>query len=398
MPNEPTPSPDDILPILLQASLIIATEGAKSQAFKDYLAQLKARGVDEEVIGLVMNKVGRVPPGWFGALWEKFKGLGQVRGFRQVLDFFGPDYQLTWKLIVTALAIAMAWLHVPGWFQQSSPQQSDSGQGAVPPLPPYVSTQRTQAYFRSRYDAIHVERAPKALDAKGDLSQWDPASFFYSACKGEWASHYFLRGAMMYDDHNLYLAAIVGDPFPMRNAIAASADAEASLYAGGALQVHLALRPVPRETTFADLAAQQTDRQLVKITMWYSRPDRNAEGKAQLMVSWTMNDGHRTGQNFRLCDSTKFQAAYRPLREGLSGNSLVYAIPWSQLNPNGAETCPFLPQQAGQKVVESRICWEIHWSGADGKTFVGKLSEVVNPNNEKNGYETAEAWGKVFFH
>jgi hypothetical protein len=386
MPDETKLSPEEITRILLRASTILATEGSGSK-FKALVADLKQNGVGQEVIDLVQSKVSRLPPGWAGKLWDRVKGLGQVFGIRQVGDFFGPGFQTTWKVIITACLAALASLHaMPKGASTPSGNQSQMEKSEVTgnktlletseaaTFPPHDSGRRTQTYFTSPHSGIHIMRAPADMIVNGPQNRWAAAHFISNGCLDDLAGQYSFRGAMMWDEHALYINAF--DP---------AQEKEPDVWKGGAIQIHLAMNPVQPDEIIAD---QTNNEKLVKLTLW-----KPIDGKPCLMVSRKMKDGTRSNGEFKICAEGQFSAEIqKSSKGGQAGYSLEYAIPWSTLATDGiTNTCPF---KVGQV---SRTVWEIHWSDAKGENFRGKLVDVVNQKNEKNAYETADAWGLAYF-
>jgi hypothetical protein len=396
MPDTTTATPPDSFgSILLEASNILTLpEGSRSKALQDLFARV---GDNPELRALIQAKLDRVAPGrgqrivswlrdfvnapgWRQWTSQKVTAFFQLPGVRHLVSFFGEDYPVAWKLIVTALALVVAWLHFPTGTNRSG------GVEAVLPLPQFMNTVRVQPYFTSRHSGLLILPPQKNVTIDGDLGDWRQEGWFRTAFHSPWAGQYFLEGAMMHDDKALYIGAVVGDPYPMRNSIELPKDnnTEPEVYAGGSIQVRLAVRPVLNTESFDN---QIKDPTLKKLTLWYSLP----QSKTYLMVSSTLNDGHRTNKEFKIYnDQQQFQGVFRELTDGRTGYKVEYRIPWELLTDDKKN--PFPPTGG-----VSRVCWEVHWSDKDGKVLQGKVTEVVNPLDDRNAYEYAMVWGKAYF-
>src|ERR1043166_2956441 len=91
-----------------------------------------------------------------------------------------------------------------------------------------------------RYDAVHIVPAPGKVTIDGDLSDWDRSGEFFTYRFEEQKDKYHVRGAMMYDADNLYIAAHIGDRSPMMNQYNPAADASEA-WRGDCLQVRICL-------------------------------------------------------------------------------------------------------------------------------------------------------------
>ena len=65
-----------------------------------------------------------------------------------------------------------------------------------------------------RYDSVHIVPAPGKVVIDGDLRDWDTSGEFFTFRFEEQKDKYFLKGYMMYDAENLYIAAHVRRRLP----------------------------------------------------------------------------------------------------------------------------------------------------------------------------------------
>lgn len=233
--------------------------------------------------------------------------------------------------------------------------------------------------------AIWPSRVPPTID--GDLSDWSGDGLFRSACRGQDGALRWVEGRMRYDARALYIAARIGDPFPLRNRIDPEAD-PASSWMGGALQVRLStdrLRPWPVEADHVEIRRRigrekrpgDTARSIVHLTMWQYAPRK----EACLHLAYGMDfEGDRV-------NPPGYQGAVRPDAEGYV---LEYAIPWSLLGVAGD------PPRQGDVLA---ACWTVSWSDESGRAHLGQLIDILNPARTESRWTFMRAgdWGKAVY-
>lgn len=246
-------------------------------------------------------------------------------------------------------------------------------------------------YSQSTVDAVRIAppAAPVVIDA--DLSEWNRANAFRSACLPPYDDSYFVEGMMMYDTQHLYIAAHVGDPEPMRNVAHDTMD-----FAGGSVIVRVSTdRKLgwPLKGTMANARSKDPKEQPL--------PDSISDRVVSIILSHdAQTDEPRIrlqyGFNFRAhkSDSSGWRGAFRKDAYG-RGYTLEYAIPWGLLH------CEDDPPRAGDVMA---ALWMVHWSDADGRLCRGQLVEVTNPQaRSKPGVTPATffadgtTWGRAVY-
>lgn len=244
-----------------------------------------------------------------------------------------------------------------------------------------------------KLETLLVPRARKPVRVDGDLSEWDMSHAFEAHCNAPYGDDYHARGAMMYDDKNLYVAAVVADPSPMRSVVDPALDAE-HCFSGGGVQIRLlanhdSVWPSDLRTKFSvpgprgeklewALRPQDVDERVLHLTMWYFEP----RDQVCLYVQHGM-DYHACTVNPLGC-----QGAFRKLDSG-RGYVMEYAVPWKALGIAAD------PPRRGDVLPAT---WIVHWSDEGGRSWRGKLVEVHNlSETNRDEFWRAVTWGKAQF-
>lgn len=256
-------------------------------------------------------------------------------------------------------------------------------------------------YNRSHLEGVRVAALPsgKAVVIDGRLDEWDRSVAFRSACEPPFASTYHVEGMMMYDAANLYLAAHVGDPEPMRNAGAR----EGMEFAGGSVIVRLAAdRELgwPLKGSAEDVASSRrkgtaplpdsvSDR-VANLILWHDA----RSGQARLKLAYGF-DSHGTvipepgaGWSGRFVKDDDGR-----------GYTVEFAIPWRFLHA-GQD-----PPRAGDVL---GALWMVHWSDADGILCRGQMVDITRPGFDRERehlrkippgsyFQFGPAWGRAEF-
>ena len=255
----------------------------------------------------------------------------------------------------------------------------------------YGPGQESRRLGRPMVDSIDVMRAPADVVVDGRLDEWPQQSGFRSSLHGRDEDAEWVEGRLMHDAHRLYVAARVGDPFPMRNAIDPEVDAERA-WMGGSVQLRLStdrtqgwpaegnaatffverhVAPTPVELEMA------ANRRLCHLTLWYHAPS----GRPCLAVSHGMSFGARAA------GPDEFSGVIVPAEDG-KGYVLEYAIPWKLLN--AADD----PPRAGDVLAAA---WQVFWGDASGRVWREQLVEIRNLAEPPRVWvwERAANWGRA---
>jgi hypothetical protein len=242
---------------------------------------------------------------------------------------------------------------------------------------------------RPRLESLVVARASDPPTIDGDLSDWKEAAWF----RGQLSAAEWVEGAMMHDADQLYVAAKVGDPLPMRNSVDPQFDAPL-VWQGGGLQIFLsgdratgwpadANGPsyyVNRkiEAPFAERLKAENPR-LVTFVMTHhaaTNTDRLCLGRAPGFTAAELPTSSFSGRFLRHPDGR--------------GYTLEYAIPWTTLG--FADD----PPQSGDTLATA---WELHLSDETGRLWRNQIIEIRN-QKEPPGiflFERAATWGRANF-
>ncbi|MFM7074426.1 MAG: hypothetical protein ACKO38_21770, partial [Planctomycetota bacterium] len=267
----------------------------------------------------------------------------------------------------------------PERFVHEMPDPSDHPEAAINGLP------KKSPYNKPRHDSIRIMPAPPNISIDGSLADWDLRGRFASECPPPWNEFYNAQGALMYDSGNLYIGAIVADPFPLRSTVSPKPDRE--LYGGGGSvvlrlsadrdlgwPVTARVRALAPQREYLD---EDRNERLASLVMWYYA----AESLPCLDLRYGI-DFHG-----RKLNPEGFRGAWKKRSDGL-GYTMEYAIPWSLLNvadnpPQGGDTlaCTFL----------------VHWSDPAGQNWRGQLIEIVNSKARGWNFENAATWGRAIY-
>jgi hypothetical protein len=220
-------------------------------------------------------------------------------------------------------------------------------------------------YSRSLLDSVRVAPLTAPVRIDGDLSEWNRAGAFRSTCVPPYERTHYVEGLMMYDPRNLYLAAHVGDPEPMRNTALGEVD-----FAGGSVIVRVSTDRAlgwPLQGTVTN--ARSTDKtkpprpesmsdRVISIIMSHDAKSNQPRIRLQYGFDYHAND----------TDPIGWEGAFRKDSDG-KGYTLEYRIPWLLLH------CADDPPRAGDLMA---ALWMVHWSDAEGRICRGQLVDVTN--------------------
>lgn len=238
-------------------------------------------------------------------------------------------------------------------------------------------------------EAIHVLPALSQMTIDGRLDEWNPKAVI----RRPHGTGQSIEARMMFDKRHLYIAAHVGDPAPMRNAVNPSLDAD-SAWRGGAVQVRFwadrvvgwpAVGDAPEYFSMRRLEPTEVDRnaasnpRLSHLTLWHHAPS----GQDCLFVTNGMV--YNTGK----LNPPGYQGRCVRDADGL-GYTMEYAISWELLGTADD------PPRAGDVL---GTVWQVHWSDATGTVWRDHLVEFRNPSEPDLIFvwERAATWGRAIF-
>jgi hypothetical protein len=253
--------------------------------------------------------------------------------------------------------------------------------------------EQIRQFGRMLFDSIPVMPAKGPVAIDGDLADWHDEPGFKAARHPAARDDQFAAGWMMYDADHLYIAAHVGDPYPLRNVIDPELDPELG-WQGGGLQVRLSLDRAMGWPADANAphyyALRRTDPpaaervkaenpRISHLTMWHHAPS----GKACITVAQGMNP------NALAVNPPGVVGGFRRDADG-QGYVVEYAIPWRVLHAEDD------PPQRGDTLA---AVWQVHWSDETGRLWRDQLVEIRNPHEPRRivVYERAATWGRAEF-
>jgi ferric-dicitrate binding protein FerR (iron transport regulator) len=246
-------------------------------------------------------------------------------------------------------------------------------------------------FGRPQVDSIAVSRPAGAVVIDGRLDDWFTARGFTSSRDGTAGCAEWADGRMMYDGENLYIAAHVGDPKPLRSVIDPEVDAEDG-WRGGGIQVRLSTDRTMGWPVAANAAAYFNMRHLVPtedeeaaarnprlshLTMWFHAPSQTP---CLTIAHGMLADGF-------VVNPVGFRGAFARDADG-RGYVLEYSIPWRLLN------CVDAPPQPGDTLA---AVWQVHWSDGDGRLWRDQMVEVRNSAEPLriHVWERGATWGRA---
>lgn len=240
-------------------------------------------------------------------------------------------------------------------------------------------------YSRSTLHSVDAAHAPRSVAIDGDLSEWNPATAFHTACEPPYQSTYFVRGSMMYDAEHLYLSARVGDPEPMKNAARPGFE-----FAGGSVIVRLStdrtlgwpLKGTMENAHSPSPLPDSISNRISHLIMWHDAHS----GKARLQIL------HGFDPRGAEIDPPGWSGVFVKDPDAL-GYTLEYRIPWFLLN------CADDPPRPGDQLAG---LWMAHWSDSEGRVCRGQLVDVTNSGTGASPriapfvyFQHGPTWGRV---
>lgn len=269
---------------------------------------------------------------------------------------------------------------------------------ALPPEPASGEEPRDEAedlrkFGKPRIDAIRVSAVTVPPTIDGQLDDWPQGHAFTAHYAADPAAREWVEGRMAYDREHLYVAARVGDPYPLRSQIDPHLDPEWG-WQGGAVQVRISTDRVagwpvagnspgfywerqravmPTKTE----KAAATNPRLNQLVMWHHAPS----GRACLSIAHGMMHTEHAGNPARL------PRAFAVADDG-QGYVLEYAIPWSLLA--AADD----PPRSGDTLAAA---WQVHFADESGQIWRRQIIEIRNPGEPYRigVWQRAATWGRA---
>lgn len=269
---------------------------------------------------------------------------------------------------------------------------------ALPPEPssgerPRDDAEDLQSFGTPRLGSIRVTPLAEPPTIDGRLDEWPETSAFTAHHAADPESREWVEGRMAYDREHLYVAARVGDPFPLRSQVDPYLD-PGMAWRGGGVQLRISTdrlagwpvagnhpgfydrRHRPVLPTEAEKAAA-TNPRLTSLVMWHHAPT----GRACLSVAHGMLHAEHAG------NPAGYRGAFAVADDG-RGYTLEYAIPWALL---GAADDP---PRAGDVLAAG---WQVHFADASGRLWRRQIVEIRNPAEPYRIrlFERAATWGRA---
>jgi hypothetical protein len=251
-----------------------------------------------------------------------------------------------------------------------------------------VNALSTEKIGRPQLESMVVTQAVEPVTIDGSLDDWKDARWFRAGGGAE-----SIEGAMMFDADNLYVAARVADPLPMRNSVDPQLDSQL-VWHGGGLQVFFSGDRVTgwpadantpgyyvtrkTEAPFAERIKADNPR-LLTLMMIHHAPTKSDHlflGRAPSFAPAGVAADGFSGRFVRHPDGR--------------GYTLEYAITWTTLGLADD------PPQAGDRLATA---WELHFSDETGRLWRNQIIEIRN-QKEPPGiflFERAATWGRADF-
>ena len=226
---------------------------------------------------------------------------------------------------------------------------------------------------------IHVVPAPGAVTIDGDLQDWDLSGAILMFIDESSKAAYSVRGAMMYDEDFLYIAAQVKDPTPMVNNYAFGGQANMAWNAD-AIQIRFLAVPGAKSNASLQSGGRNLPPELNEcinhITLWHSTQDK----KAGYYTSYTLRFANPA------LNPPGVEGVCKPDADG-KGYVMEYKVPWSVLRA----ARPFTGGDTAQ------VQFQLHWGDNSGQNLRLGMTDVRNAASGDLGYMGPSSWGKAIF-
>jgi len=251
-----------------------------------------------------------------------------------------------------------------------------------------VNALSTEKIGRPQLESMVVTQAVEPVTIDGSLDDWKDARWFRAGGGAE-----SIEGGMMSDAGNLYIAARVADPLPMRNSVDPQLD-PSIIWHGGGLQIFFSGDRATGWPADANGPSYYVNR---KIEAPFA--ERIKADNPRLLTLMMIHHAPTKSDHLFLGRAPSFAPAgvaaagfsgrFVRHRDG-RGYTLEYAIPWTTLGLADD------PPQAGDRLATA---WELHFSDETGRLWRNQIIEIRN-QKEPPGiflFERAATWGRADF-
>ncbi|MCG8650879.1 MAG: FecR domain-containing protein [Pirellulales bacterium] len=212
----------------------------------------------------------------------------------------------------------------------------------------------TRRLWNSDFDSqLAIRPSSGWLTIDGELGEWQLADSVFHQADASNQPELYAEVFLMYDQTNLYVAAVVGDPHGMSNSYDPLQTPEHA-WNGGGVQVALA---APSHTWPPSVASSSPGEQeaTAEMLMWYA----SLSNEPSLFIQSKTASGSSTQTN-PVAASGQFARAFNG-----KTYSLEYSIPWQVIG---------LPPPEPGSSWKGRIT--IYWSDRGGRHWRGQVSNV----------------------
>ena len=127
-------------------------------------------------------------------------------------------------------------------------------------------------YSKGMIESINATAATSAPSIDGELADWAGSEAFRTSCLPPYEMTYYAEGMVKYDTENLYIAAHIGDPAPMKSAARPGFE-----FAGGSVILRIAadralgwpLKGTTLDARSPDPLPDSISEKVSSIVMWY---------------------------------------------------------------------------------------------------------------------------------
>ena len=256
-----------------------------------------------------------------------------------------------WRTILLVLALAGGAGSYRFWPAGEAKAPLEAADMA-PTFPPFLTdaTGRATTFQHGRHKELRALPLPTTTTLNTPLAEWDRRDWYKAAWVSPYQDRYYVEGGLYLDKDNLYIAARVGDPWPLRNKSKPDLSSDGG-WQGGALQLRLMADADPYAKGPPETPTP------VHLTLW------SHAGRGCLHIQSGL--AFSTKRAVLLAPDERFDAIFQPEAQGYA---VRCRIEWKEIG--------FAEAPSGRNV---RFCWEVVWADHTGEQWVGKLTDFFDP-------------------